>query len=77
MEKLLCASSGLIKNISRSKTYGYELWKGMGKKVTLGAVYQHLSDLEEKGLIVSQTEGKRRYLLITEKGQRYSPQWTS
>ena len=26
--------------------------------------------LEEKGLIVSQTEGKRRYLLITEKGRR-------
>ena len=66
----LATKEHLLKNISRSKTYGYELWKGMGKKVTLGAVYQHLSDLEEKGLIMSQTEGKRRYLLITEKGSR-------
>ncbi|MBL7168830.1 threonine synthase [Candidatus Bathyarchaeota archaeon] len=66
----LATKEHLLKNISRSKTYGYELWKGMGKKMTLGAVYQHLSDLEEKGLIVSQTEGKRRYLLITEKGRR-------
>ena len=66
----LATKEHLLKDISRSKTYGYELWKGMGKKMTLGAVYQHLSGLEEKGLIVSQTEGKRRYLLITEKGRR-------
>ena len=66
----LATKEHLLKNISRSKTYGYELWKGMGKKMTLGAIYQHLSNLEEKGLIVSQTEGKRRYLLITEKGRR-------
>ena len=66
----LATKEHLLKNISRSKTYGYELWKDMGKKMTLGAVYQHLSDLEEKGLIVSQIEGKRRYLLITEKGRR-------
>jgi predicted transcriptional regulator len=38
--------------------------------MTLGAIYQHLSDLDERGLIVSQTEGKRRYLLITEKGRK-------
>nr|MQY82954.1 hypothetical protein [archaeon] len=66
----LATKEHLLKNISRSKTYGYELWKGMGKKMTLGAIYQHLSDLDERGLIVSQTEGKRRYLLITEKGRR-------
>jgi threonine synthase len=66
----LATKEHILKNISRSKTYGYELWKGMGKKMTLGAIYQHLSDLEEKGLITSQTEGKRRYLLLTEKGRR-------
>ena len=42
----------------------------LGNKMTLGAVYQHLSYLVEKGLIVSHIEGKRRYLLITEKGRR-------
>jgi predicted transcriptional regulator len=39
--------------------------------MTLGAVYQHLSDLEEKGLVTSQAEGKRRLLKITEKGRRF------
>jgi DNA-binding PadR family transcriptional regulator len=38
--------------------------------MTLGAVYQHLSDLEQRGLITSHAEGKRRYLTITDKGQR-------
>jgi len=59
-----------LKAILKKKTYGYALWKGLGREMTLGAVYQHLSDLEDKGLIVSQLEGKRRYHTITEKGRR-------
>jgi len=56
--------------ISRKRTYGYALWKTMGREMTLGAVYQHLSNLEERGLVVSHTEGKRRYLEITENGRQ-------
>jgi DNA-binding PadR family transcriptional regulator len=66
----LATKEQLLKSILKRKTYGYALWKGMGRKMTLGAVYQHLSDLENRGLIVSQLEGKRRYLSITEKGKR-------
>jgi len=66
----LATKERLLKLISRRKTYGYALWKRIGRKMTLGAVYQHLSDLEGKGLLVSQVEGKRRYLEITEKGSR-------
>jgi threonine synthase len=66
----LATKQHLLKAILKKKTYGYALWKGLGRQMTLGAVYQHLSDLEEKGLIVSQSEGKRRYLTITEKGRR-------
>ena len=64
----LATKERILRDISRRKTYGYALWKGMGRKMTLGAVYQHLSDLEERGLIVSHTVGKRRYLEITERG---------
>jgi threonine synthase len=50
------------------KTYGYDLWKRMEKGMTLGAVYQHLSELEERGLISSFVEGNRRYFEITTRG---------
>jgi len=60
----------LLQHISQGKTYGYALWKLLDRRMTLGAVYQHLSDLEDRGLINSESEGKRRYLLITDKGVR-------
>lgn len=66
----LATKERLLKEISRKRTYGYALWKTMGREMTLGAVYQHLSDLEERGLVVSHAEGKRRYLEITENGRR-------
>jgi len=66
----LATKERILRAIQRKRTYGYELWKGMGKEMTLGAIYQHLSDLESKGLITSFAEGKRRYLEITERGRR-------
>jgi threonine synthase len=66
----LATKGRLLRDISKKKTYGYALWKAMDREMTLGAVYQHLSDLEERGLIISQLEGKRRYLQITDKGDR-------
>lgn len=66
----LATKERLLKTISRKRTYGYALWKGLGRKMTLGAVYQHLSDLEERDLVTSHAEGKRRYLEITEKGRK-------
>jgi threonine synthase len=66
----LATKERLLKEISETETYGYALWKGMEKELTLGAVYQHISDLENKGLISSKTAGKRRYLKITKKGRR-------
>jgi len=60
----------LLRQLSVEKSYGYALWNKMGRGMTLGAVYQHLSDLEGRGLIVSHTEGKRRYFELTERGRR-------
>jgi threonine synthase len=66
----LATKESLLREISKGPTYGYALWNGMERAMTLGAVYQHLSDLEDRGLISSHAEGKRRYLTITDKGRR-------
>jgi len=66
----LATKEKLLKRIQKSQTYGYDLWKSVGQEMTVGAIYQHLTDLENRGLILSFLEGKRRYLRLTEKGER-------
>jgi threonine synthase len=66
----LSTKETILKKISMKKTYGYEIWKTLGGDVTLGAVYQHLNDLENRGLISPQTLGKRKLFMITERGKR-------
>jgi len=58
----------ILRIIQGDRTYGYDLWKKMEKGMTLGAVYQHLTELEERGLIASFVDGKRRYFGITSRG---------
>ena len=70
MGSRLATKERILGTIQRRRTYGYDLWKSMGRKMTLGAIYQHLSDLEKRGLISSYSEGKRRYLKITDRGSR-------
>lgn len=60
----------ILRIIKDKETYGYDLWKQLGKIMTRGAVYQHLNALAEKGLIVGvETEGKKIFR-ITEQGKR-------
>ena len=66
----LATKERILRRIATKKTYGYALWKDLGKAMTLGAVYQHLSDLESRGLVASSAEGKRRYHELTEKGRK-------
>lgn len=66
----LATKERILRTIERKKTYGYDLWNSMGREMTLGAIYQHLSDLEKRGLTSSHAEGKRRYLKITVRGKR-------
>ncbi len=66
----LATKERILRRIASKKTYGYALWKELGKEMTLGAVYQHLSDLESRGLVASSAEGKRRYLGVTKKGRK-------
>jgi threonine synthase len=66
----LATKERILTIIAHKPTYGYAIWKSLGSEMTLGAVYQHLTDLESRGLISSSSEGKRKFLEITERGRR-------
>lgn len=66
----LSTKEKILRIIGDQSSYGYAIWKAMGAEMTIGAVYQHLSDLEKRGLIKSTPIGKRKQLTITERGRR-------
>jgi DNA-binding PadR family transcriptional regulator len=66
----LATKERILRIINQGSTYGYAIWKNLGSDMTIGAVYQHLTDLEKKGLIKSSQMGKRKELEITERGKR-------
>jgi threonine synthase len=66
----LATKERILRIINQRTTYGYAIWKSLGAEMTIGAVYQHLTDLEKKGLIKSNMKGKRKELKITERGKR-------
>jgi threonine synthase len=66
----LATKERILRSIAQQPTYGYAIWKSMGSEMTLGAVYQHLNDLESRGLISSKVSGKRKVLEVTDRGRR-------
>jgi threonine synthase len=60
----------LLKVLSCGDSYGYDLWKQLGQVMTRGAVYQHLNELEAKGLVISYEEGGKRFFRLTERGRK-------
>ncbi len=50
--------------------HGYAVWKRLGLRVTVQAIYQHLAELEDKGFIEVIHEDKRKKYKLTEKGYR-------
>ena len=53
----------------KKATYGYSIWVSLGKSQSLQSIYQHLNELEEKGIIsVIETEKKRKEFELTKKG---------
>ncbi|MGB9729642.1 MAG: pyridoxal-phosphate dependent enzyme [Thermoprotei archaeon] len=75
------SSIGSVKNmilnlLKHKDMYGYEIWHELldkGYKLTLPAVYQHLTELEEMGYVISrkvEIGGKlRRYYVLTAQGK--------
>ena len=60
----------ILRILNRKDAYGYELWKLLGKTMTRPAIYQHLNELCNRGLISSHLKGKKKYFVITERGRR-------
>ncbi len=49
--------------------YGYSIWETLGKMQSLQSIYQHLTELEKRGLIsVSSKTAKRKKYELTRKG---------
>ena len=60
----------ILKILCRKDSYGYDIWKILGKIITRAAVYQHLNELSEKGLIVSYEKDGKKFFRIAERGQK-------
>lgn len=60
----------ILRILSRKDTYGYDLWKKLGKTMTRAAVYQHLNELSEKGLIVAYEKGGKKFFRVVDRGKK-------
>lgn len=60
----------ILRILDKRDSYGYELWKELGKTMTRPAVYQHLNELNKRGLISSYAKGGRKYFTITRRGRK-------
>jgi len=60
----------ILKFLSEKDSYGYDLWKQLGRIMTRGAVYQHLNELADRGLVVGYEKDGRKFFRITERGRK-------
>ncbi len=60
----------ILKILSEKDSYGYGLWKQLGKIMTRAAVYQHLNELSERGLVVAYEEKGKKFFRVTERGRK-------
>ncbi len=66
----LTTKEKILRALSQKDAYGYEMWKRLGKVVERAAIYQHLNELAEKGLVTSYQKEGKRYFRITKRGKR-------
>ena len=60
----------ILKILSEKDSYGYDLWKQLGQIMTRAAVYQHLNELSDRGLVVGYEENGKKFFRITERGRK-------
>ncbi|MGA2386138.1 MAG: threonine synthase [Candidatus Bathyarchaeia archaeon] len=60
----------ILKILSEKDTYGYDLWKLLGRIMTRAAVYQHLNELADRGLVVSYERDGKKFFRVTERGRK-------
>jgi threonine synthase len=66
----LSTKEKMLRILSQKDTYGYALWKKLGKTMTRAAVYQHLNELSDRGLVTAYEKKGRKYFRITSRGKR-------
>jgi threonine synthase len=66
----LSTKEKILRILAKKDTYGYDLWKKLGKTMTRAAIYQHLNELSEKGLIVGYDINGRIFFKITKRGEK-------
>jgi threonine synthase len=66
----LSTKEKILRILCERDTYGYELWKRIGKVMTRAAIYQHLNELSKNGLISSYEKEGRKYFKITKRGMK-------
>jgi len=64
----LSTKEKILRILSKKDTYGYDLWQKLGKTMTRAAIYQHLKELSEKGLILAYPKDGKKFFRITERG---------
>lgn len=60
----------ILRILSRKDTYGYDMWKKLGKTMTRAAIYQHLNELSGKGLITGYAKNGRKFFKTTQRGKK-------
>jgi len=60
----------ILRILKKKDSYGYDLWKKLGKTMTRAAVYQHLNELSEKGLVVAYEKSGKKFFRIVERGKK-------
>ncbi|MBX5328423.1 MAG: threonine synthase [Candidatus Bathyarchaeota archaeon] len=66
----LSTKEKILRALYEKDTYGYDLWKKLGKTMTRAAIYQHLNELSEKGLITGYEKERKRFFKITQRGKK-------
>ena len=66
----LSTKEKILRILSKRDTYGYDLWKKLGKTMTRAAIYQHLNELSEKGLITGYAKNGRKFFKTTQRGRK-------
>ena len=60
----------ILRILSKKDTYGYDLWKKLGKTVTRAAIYQHLNELSERGLTAGYVKNGKKFFKVTQRGKK-------
>jgi threonine synthase len=66
----LSTKEKILRILNKKDTYGYDLWKRLGKTITRAAIYQHLHELSQRGLVVSYRKDRKKFFKVTERGKR-------